>query len=108
MNNWTEVKDPGSIRIEPLLDELARHPNFDEIHVRETTVWTWTRRAPEPDEAGIRCGRSASLVVVDTSWRPGFETTVAQLLLDGDVVTHYELDDTQPYRVLMPVAKAVR
>jgi hypothetical protein len=102
-----ELRQERRCRVEPLIDEIARHPSVDEVHVRSSRSWTWTRVAPDdPEDAGIRYGGAVLLNLVVTTDR-GHETTVAWLLLeDGDLITHVELAGDKPYDVVRIVAEA--
>lgn len=109
--DWTTPSAP--VGIEPLIDEIARHPNVDEVHVTEETRWTWTRHVVsdvEEDE-GIRYGTTVALSIVATI-RPGRETVVAHLLLGNpdrhDLITGYRLVEDESYSLVKIAAVALQ
>lgn len=97
------------VGVESAIGEIARNPNVDEVHVRESKTWTWTRH--DPDNEGIRYGTEATLSIVATTHR-GRETQVARLILapgaDDQVITHAELAGHEPYDVVKIVASVLR
>lgn len=97
------------VGVEALISEIGRHPNVDEVHVREHTEWAWTRH--DPDNEGIRYSTGAALAIV-SSVRPGREIGVARFILaDGShdrVITHFELAEDEPYAVVKIAAAALR
>ena len=103
---WETPSD--DVRIERLIDHLSRSPRYNEVHVREQTTWTWTRYSPDPDDTGVRYSKRAVITVIDSSASSGLEIEVASRILDRDQVTHYVLNEGVAYRILAPIAAALR
>lgn len=97
--------EPG-VGVESLIDELSRNPGVEEVHVREETHWTWTRVNVDPDDEGVRYGRSCVLSIVGP-FTEGQEVEVARVLLDRHVINHIALNRSKPFGLVEVVAKAL-